>query len=310
MNGRTATGFWPAAPVSGWLETCATLQMWAQIAGKIRLAHAPPQNHWWHVALYLTARGLTTSPIPRAEGSFQLDFDLLDHRLVIATSDGRRDAIVLASRPVADFYAEVTGRLAAMGIPVKIWPAPVEVAVAIPFPEQTQPSEYRPDVAERLFRILLLADFSLKRFCHGFVGKVSPVHFFWGSFDLAMTRFSGRPAPEHPGGIPNLADWVTREAYSHEVWSAGFWPGTAGGFERPAFYAYAYPEPPGFAEAPVRPARGGYSRTLREFLLPYDEIREADDAEGAVRAFLGSTYAAAADLGRWDRARLERPRRT
>lgn len=298
---------WPEAPVAGWLATAATLQMWSQIVGKVRLARAPRENHWWHVALYLTARGLTTSPMPDGNGAFQIDFDFVDHALLIAKSDGRREAMKLAEiRSVAEFYTAFTRRLDALGIDVPIWPVPVEVAVAVPFTENSAECVYVPETAERLWRILLLADLALKRFRGGFLGKSSPSHFFWGSFDLAMTRFSGRPAPAHPGGVPNLADWVTREAYSHEVWSAGFWPGTAGGYERPAFYAYAYPEPTGFAAAKVLPGTAAYHPTLREFLLPYDAVRSLPDPGAAVAEFLQSTYSAAAGLGGWDRAALER----
>lgn len=297
---------WPEAPRQGWLETAATLQMWSQIVGKVRLARAPMENHWWQVALYLTARGLTTSAIPDGNRAFQIDFDFIDHRLVIDTSNGRRETLPLAPRPLADFYAEFMGRLRALGIDAHVWPVPVEVVEAIPFPGDQGHSFYDADVAARLWRILLIADMALKRFRSGFLGKSSPCHFFWGSFDLAMTRFSGRRAPEHPGGIPNLADWVTREAYSHEEWSSGFWPGTAGGFERPAFYAYAYPEPPGFAEAEARPPAARYDKTLREFLLPYDDIRASGDPWAAVDAFLQTTYRAAADRGGWPRAELER----
>ena len=297
---------WPEAPREGWLETAGTLQMWSQIVGKVRLARSPRENHWWHVAFYLTARGLTTSPIPDGSRAFQIDFDFIDHRLVIATSDGLREVIPLAATSVADFYAEVMARLAALGIDIRIWPVPTEVVDATPFTERTAVSEYRPEIAERLWRILSIADMALKRFRGGFVGKSSPSHVFWGGFDLAMTRFSGRRAPQHPGGIPNLADWVTREAYSHEVWSDGFWPGSSGIFERPAFYAYAYPEPPGFATASVSPEVALYHPTLREFLLPYDDVRTLTDPSAAVEAFLRATYQAAADLGRWPRGELER----
>ncbi len=218
-----ATAEWPAAPTDGWLETAATLQMWSQVVGKVRLALAPPENHWWHIALYLTPRGLTTSPMPDGRGgAVQIDFDFLDHALVIATSDGRRETMPLDAKSVAEFYAAVMGRLKTLGIECAIWPVPVEVVTAVPFTEQTGPCTYVPDVAERMWRILLIADMALKKFRGKFLGKQSPSHFFWGSFDMAMTRFSGRVAPPHPGGIPNLADWVTREAYSHEVWSAGF----------------------------------------------------------------------------------------
>jgi len=300
----TALERWPEAPVEGWLETCATLQLWSQMVGKVRLARAPFQNHWWHVPLYLTARGLTTSPMPDGGRTFQIDFDLIDHLLAITTSDGEGEIIRLAPGTVADFYAEFTARLRKLGLDIPIRPKPVEMATAIPFPQDHSPRAYQPEVAERLFRILAVADMALKRFCGGFLGKTSPTHFFWGSFDLAMTRFSGRRAPEHPGGVPNLADRVTREAYSHEVWSAGFWPGTAGAFERPAFYAYAYPEPPGFAAASVSP--GAYNTSLREFLLPYDAVRQTSDPDATVAAFLSATYSAAADLGGWPRSALER----
>jgi hypothetical protein len=297
---------WPEAPHEGWLETAATLQLWSQIVGKVRLAKSPRQNHWWHVALYLTARGLTTSSIPDENRTFQIDFDFIDQLLVIATSEGGRETVPLAAQPLSAFYAEFMRKLAALAINVTIWPVPVETMEAVPFADDRGHSEYRPDVALRLWQILAIADAALKRFCGGFVGKTSPTHLFWGGFDLASTRFSGRRAPEHPGGIPHLADWVTREAYSHEVWSAGFWPGTAGGFERPAFYAYAYPEPPGFATAAVMPPQAGYSSALREYLLPYDEVRALPDPAAAVHAFLQSTYEAAADNGRWPRSALER----
>jgi hypothetical protein len=295
---------WPEAPTDGWLETSATIQTWSQMVGKMMLAKAPPANHWWHIALHFTARGLTTLAMPDGRRSFQIDFDFLDHQLSILTSDGGVERMALAARPIPEFYAEFTAKLRALGIDVAIWPVPVETPTAVPFTEDRRDCEYRPEIAERLFRILLLAHHSLQRFRNDFVGKSSPSHFFWGSFDLALTRFSGRRAPEHPGGVPNLADWVTREAYSHEVASCGFWPGTAGGFERPAFYAYAYPEPSGFAEAAVEPP-GFYSDPLREYLLPYDDVRMLADPDAAVLAFLRSTYAAAADLGGWDRKNLE-----
>jgi hypothetical protein len=301
----SAEATWPEAPREGWLETAATLQMWSQVVGKVRLARAARENHWWHVALYLTARGLTTSPMPDGNRTFQIDFDFLDHRLIITTSDGMHEVIPLTAMSVADFYAEVMARLASLNIDVRIWPVPTEVVDATPFTERTAVSEYRPDVANRLWRIFSIADLALKRFRGGFLGKSSPSHVFWGGLDLAMTRFSGRRAPEHPGGIPNLADWVTREAYSHEVWSAGFWPGTAGTFERPAFYAYAYPEPPGFATASISPEEALYHPTLREFLLPYDDMRALAAPSAAVEAFLRATYRTAADLGRWPRGELE-----
>jgi hypothetical protein len=299
-------GAWPEAPVAGWLTTCATIHRWTQIVGKVKLARAPAANHWWHIALYLMPRGLTTALIPDGARAFQIDIDFLDHRLIVATSDGGREEMELKSTPLPAFHDELLGKLAALNIEVRIWPVPVEVVDAVPFNEDQGHSEYSPDIAARMFRILLNADMALAEFRNGFVGKASPVHFFWGSFDLALTRFSGRQAPEHPGGVPNLADWVTREAYSHEVWSCGFWPGTAGGFERPAFYAYAYPEARGFAEAPVRPSLASYSGSLREFLLPYDDLMDATDPASLVQEFLRSTYEAAAKLGGWERVRLER----
>lgn len=298
---------WPEAPVEGWLETCATLHMWTQIVGKIRLARAPMLNHWWQATLYVTARGLTTSLIPDGSRAFQIDFDFIDHRLLVTTSDGKAELMPLAARPLPEFHADLFGRLAALGIDVHIWPVPVEVAEAVPFLEDPGHSAYQPEIAERLWRILVLADMVMAEFRGGFIGKASPVHFFWGGFDLAVTRFSGRKAPEHPGGVPNVADWVTREGYSHEVASCGFWPGTAGLVERPAFYAYAYPEPKNFAAAEVRPEQAFYSAALKEYLLPYDAVRQLPDPAAAVRAFLQTTYAAAADLGDWDRASLERP---
>jgi hypothetical protein len=300
------TAAWPEAPVEGWLETCATIHMWTQIIGKVRLARAPAENHWWHVALYLTSRGLTTSPIPDGARTFQIDFDFCSHRLDISTSDKRREEMPLTARPLAEFYSEFFQRLAALDIHVRIRPVPVEVAEAIPFPEDGGHADYDPEIAERLWRILLLADGELKRFRQSFVGKASPVHFFWGSFDLALTRFSGRRAPPHPGGVPNLADWVTREAYSHEVASFGFWPGTKGAYERPAFYAYAYPEPPGFADAGVRPEQAFYSAGLKEYLLPYDDVRRLSDPAAATQAFFTSAYEAAAINAHWDRQHLER----
>ena len=301
-------GAWPEAPEEGWLETATTIQMWSQIAGKVRLARSPGENHWWHTALYVSARGVTTLAVPDGSRSFQIDFDFIDHELVIATSDGRRERMPLRAGPVADFYAEFMARMRSLGLDVDIWPVPVEMAAAVPFPECRTLSAYDPAVARRLFEIVSIADMTLKQFRGRFLGKSSPAHLFWGAFDLALTRFSGRRAPVHPGGIPHLADTVTREAYSHEVWSCGFWPGSAGGFERPAFYAYAYPEPPGFAEAPAGTGAGFYSSAMREFLLPWDAVRAEPDPAASVLAFLQATYTAAATHGGWDRAALERPR--
>jgi hypothetical protein len=300
---------WPEAPADGWLETCATIHMWTQIVGKVKLARAPMSNHWWNIAFYVTPVGLTTSVIPAGERTFQVDFDFLAHRLVIALSDGRREEMKLSGVPLREFYGEFFARLRTLGLDTKIWPASVELPRVVRFAEDSGHSEYRSEVAERLAQILVVADGALRSCGNAFLGKVSPVHFFWGSFDLAVTRFSGRRAPEHPGGVPHLADWVTREAYSHEVASFGFWPGTAGGYERPAFYAYAHPQPDGFAAGSVQPDAAFYSETLREYLLPYDAIRDDPDPTAAVQAFVRSTYEAAASLGGWDRAALERSKR-
>jgi hypothetical protein len=279
--------------------------MWAQIVGKIRLAQTPWLNHSWHVALYVTARGLTTSPIPYGERSFQIDFDFIAHQLVIQTSSGDSRTLRLEPRSVADFHRELFARLADLGLRIRIHGAPNEVADPIPFAHDERHGAYDAEAAKRFWQALVQADRVLKRFRAGFIGKSSPVHFFWGSFDLALTRFSGRPAPAHPGGVPNCPDWVTREAYSHEVSSCGFWPGSDA-LPYPVFYAYAYPEPPGFPAAPVRPAAAAYDPGWREFLLPYDEVRRAASPDETLLAFLHDGYAAAANLGQWDRSALER----
>jgi hypothetical protein len=297
---------WPSLKLAEWQDTYATLQLWTQIVGKIRLAQAPLINHWWQVPLYVTARGLTTSPMPYGARSFQIDFDFIDHRLVIACSDGRTTGFALAPRSVAAFYREIMTQLATLGIVVRIWTMPVEIPDAIPFETDETHAAYDRDYANRLWRIIVQCDRVFTRFRARYLGKVSPVHFFWGSFDLAVTRFSGRKAPPHPGTAPNLANWVMQEAYSHEVSSCGFWPG-GGTVTAPAFYAYAYPQPAGFAEAPVRPSGAYWDDALGEFLLPYDRIRQDGAPDERLLEFLESTYAAAADLGRWDRAALERP---
>ena len=297
---------WPSLPLAEWQDTCATLQLWTQIVGKIRLAQAPLVNHWWQVPLYVTARGLTTSPMPYGRRSFQIDFDFIDHRLLIADSDGRSESLALAPRSVADFYREVMARLAGLGLGVRIWTMPVEIAGAIPFDQDRTHATYNPDHAHRFWRILVQSERIFSRFRARFLGKASPVHFFWGSFDLAVTRFSGRTAPPFPGASPNLGSWVMREAYSHEVSSCGFWPG-GGAVAEPAFYSYAYPPPPGFAAAAVRPEGAFWHDALGEFILPYDLVRRDADGEERLLDFLESTYAAAADLGKWDRAALERP---
>ncbi len=297
---------WPALPLADWSDTYATLHRWTQIVGKVRLARMPWINHSWHTTLYVTCRGLTTSPIPCGGRSFQIDFDFIDHQLPIRTSDGGMRALALRPRSVADFYRELTARLGELGVETPIHTTPNEIEDATPFEQDKRHASYDGAAAVRFWRILVQAERIFTRFRAGFVGKCSPVHFFWGAFDLAVTRFSGRPAPRHPGGVPHLPDRVVREAYSHEVSSAGFWPG-GGAVAYPAFYSYAYPEPDGFRAAPVRPAGAFYSAELREFILPYDAVRQAESPDEALTAFLESTYGAAADLGGWDRAALERP---
>jgi hypothetical protein len=277
------------------------------MVGKTRLALAPMQNHWWQVALYVTARGLGTSPMPYAQGNVELEFDFLDHRLVARTDAGATRSIPLAARAVADFYRDYRELLAGLGVAAKIWPVPQEMADTTRFSADREHASYDPDAAQRCWRILAHADRVLKQFRGRFLGKSSPSHFWWGGFDLSCTRFSGRPAPQHPGGIPHLADRVTREAYSHECISAGWWPGSVGGpVAEPAFYAYAYPEPAGCPDAPVRPAATSYHMGMREWILPYESVRVARDPEGALLEFFQSTYEAAADRGGWDRSRLER----
>ena len=298
---------WPALPYAAWKDTRDTLHLWTQIVGKIRLAHTPWINHSWHVALYLTARGLTTSPIPYDARSFQIDFDFIDHVLWIGTSEGNSRRLMLRPISVAQFHAELLGALDELGLKVRINPMPNEIAEAIPFDCDHLHASYDRAYAGRFWRVLLSAHRVFALFRTRFVGKVSPVHFFWGSFDLAVTRFSGRPAPPHPGGVPHLPDAVAREAYSHEVSSAGFWPGGGGPVDYAAFYSYAYPAPNGYPSATVRPAQAFFSRELGEFLLPYDAMRDASDPAGTLMEFLQSTYEAAADLGRWDRGSLECP---
>jgi len=296
---------WPDLPLAAWAETYATLHLWTQIVGKVRLAQSAWVNHSWHVTLYVTARGLTTSPIPCGSRVFHIEFDFIDHRLSIETSDGRRRELRLEPRSVAAFYAELMAALDALDLHVHIAKKPNEVPDPIRFDRDETHRAYDAEYANRFWRALVQSDRVLKRFRARFIGKCSPVHYFWGAPDLAVTRFSGRRAPEHPGGVPNLPDSVTREAYSHQVASCGFWPG-GGAAPYPAFYAYAYPEPAGFAEATVQPEGAFYSPELREFLLPYDRVRLADAPDETLLAFLQSTYEAAADLGRWDRAALER----
>ena len=301
------TGPWPALPFADWQDTCRTLHLWSQIVGKTRLALAPMENHWWQVPLYLTARGLTTSPMPADGRTLSVDFDFVVHRLEIRLSDGTGRNLALRPRSVAEFHAEYLDALHRLGVQPRMRPVPVEMETAVPFPDDRGNVAYDPDAANQWWRLLARADQVLKRFRGRFLGKASPVHFFWGSFDLATTRFSGRPAPRHPGGVPNCPDYVMTEAYSHECSSCGFWAG-GGAIIEPAFYAYAYPEPPGYPERRAAPDGARYSPELREFVLPGEALRGAGDPEAAVLQFLQSAYDAAADLGRWDRAGLERPR--
>jgi Family of unknown function (DUF5996) len=295
---------WPPLPLAEWKDAYATLHMWSQMVGKIRLALSPHVNHWWESTLYVTARGLTTSPIPHASGVFEIQFDFLEHRLIILTSDGALRTLRLAPRSVADFYRDLMATLHNLGIEPKIWSMPVEIPAPIPFEKDTVHASYDPEFANRFWRILVSVDRVFKEFRGGFIGKCSPVHFWWGSFDFAVTRFSGRRAPERPG-----ADPITRDAYSHECISAGFWPGS-GPITGPAFYAYAAPEPPGLADVPIRPAPAFYHPELKEFILMYDDVRQAASPRDALLDFLQSTYEAAATLAHWDRAALEAPARS
>ena len=300
---------WPELPYDAWRDTYETLHLWTQIVGKIRLARMPWQNHTWQVTLYPTPWGLTTGRMPYDGEALAIDFDFLAHQLVARTSRGAQRTIPLAPMSVAAFYASLMDALAALRMPVSIYPKPSEIESRLPFDEDDVHRSYDPEYAARCSRVINTAADVLTRFRSRYYGKSSPVHFFWGAFDLAVTRFSGRVAPPHPGGIPNLPDRVTRDAYSHEVSSAGFWPGgpTA---PYPFFYSYAYPEPKGFAGVKVFPAAARYDTTLHEFILPYDDVRRADDPEQTLLAFLQSTYVAAADLAAWDRRSLEVPSET
>ena len=297
---------WPELPTASWRATYDTLHLFSQIIGKIRYARSPWLNHSWHVALYVTARGLTTSPIPDGTRTFQIDFDFLDHVLRISSSDGEQRQFSLPGQSVASFYAGTMAALADLGIHVTIDEMPSELPDPIRFSRDQTHATYAPAAVRRFFQILVNTDRVFKQFRTGFLGKASPVHFFWGSFDLAVTRFSGRTAPRHPGGVPNLPDAVACEAYSHEECSGGFWPGS-GAIDYPAFYSYAYPEPPGYRAIKVRPAAAFFSETLGEFILPYDAVRTAADPDRALLEFLQSTYDAAADTAKWDRAALECP---
>jgi hypothetical protein len=291
---------WLELHLEDWKDTCATLHMWTQIVGKVRLALSPYVNHWWEVPLYVSARGLTTSPIPYGGGVVEIEFDFLRPVLSVQTSTGESKTLELRPRSVADFYREFMATLQSLGVDAKIWPMPQEVPNPIPFDQDTEHASYDPAQAQRFWRILLAADSVFKEFRGRFIGKDSPVHFFWGSFDLAVTRFSGRRAPERAG-----ADPVTREAYSHEVISAGFWPGS-GEIKDAAFYAYAAPEPEGLAHSSIRPASAFYHAQMHEFFLMYEDVRKSASPRDTLLDFLQSTYEAAANLAQWDRASLEK----
>jgi hypothetical protein len=297
---------WPSIPVADWEDTRDTLQLYTQVIGKVRLANEPPANHWWNVPLYVTARGLTTSLMPHKSGpAFQVDFDFIDHRLDVTTVAGDRRSLALQPTPVADFYAAVMELLDALGVATAIWPVPVEIPGAIPFAEDRTHGSYDPDAVERFWRALVEMQRVLMTFRARFVGKASPIHVFWGALDLAYTRFSGRTAPPHPGGAPNCGPHVMWEAYSHEVSSCGYWPGPPG--EEGVFYAYAYPEPPGYRETAIKPEGARWDDNLGEFILPYEMVRSAPDPDARLLEFLQSTYEAAATTAGWDRAALERP---
>lgn len=300
----TSADAWPDLPVVAWTDTLETLHMWTQVVGKIRLVESPWINHSWSVPLYVTSTGLTTSLVPYGTKGFELAFDFLADELRLSTTTGERRQIALEPRTVASFHAAVMQAMLEVGMPVSIHPVPSEVAEAIPFPKDTTHRSYERDHVRALWRALVQANRVFTHFRAGFLGKASPVHFFWGSFDLAVTRFSGRSAPAHPGGVPNFPDDVAREAYSHEVTSCGFWPGNRES-PTPIFYAYAYPSPDGFAKAKVEPAEAFWLEQLGEFALPYDEVRKAADPDAYLASFLESTHAAAAELAGWDRAALE-----
>lgn len=295
---------WPALPFEAWQPTCETLHLWTQIVGKIRLTQMSWINHSWHVTLYVTARGLTTMPMPYGTRTFQIDFDFIDHRLTVLTSDGDTRSMALRPMSVAAFYRELFGLLGEMGLEIEINKTPNELVDPLPFDEDEVHDAYDPAWANRFWRVLAQTERVFQQFRARFSGKVSPVQLFWGSLDLAVTRFSNEIAPEHPGGTPNLPDWVTREAYSHEVSSAGFWPGNSA-YPVPFFYSYAYPEPEGYSNATVSPPEASYSDMFREFILPYEAVQTAADPDAALMAFLQRSYDVAADLGQWDRDDLE-----
>jgi hypothetical protein len=303
---NTQGNAWPSLAFDEWKDTCETLQLWTQVVGKVRLKLAPMVNHWWQVTLYVTARGLTTSAMPYGDRFVQIDFDFLAHRLLLRTSDGGQEQFALAPCSVADFYTEVMQRLRALGIELHIWTMPSEIEDAVPFERDREHAAYDADAAQRFWRQLVQADRVMNIFRGRFLGKCSPVHFFWGSFDLAVTRFSGRPAPLLTSHTPHLADWVMQEAYSQECSSCGFWPGN-GGFGQAAFYAYAYPEPAGFGDAPIPPP-ASYNKEVGQFILPYDAVRTAPAPDDLLLDFLQKSYEACANNAQWDRGALERER--
>jgi hypothetical protein len=296
---------WPDLPLDAWSDTCDTLHLWTQIVGKVRIAVTPLINHWWNSTFLVTARGLAAPAMPYARGTFDVIFDFANHRLVIETSDCRIESFALKPMAVADFYAEFMQRLHTLGIDVHIWTMPCEIENAVPFDQDRAHAEYDPIYAQKFWRALVQANRVMNEFRTRFIGKVSPVHFFWGSFDLAVTRFSGRTAPPPKGVTPNVAAWVMAEAYSHEVSSCGFWPGN-GGFGYPAFYVYAYPEPVGYGDTRLQTPGAAYKKNLGQFILPYDAVRQAPDPDAVLLGFFQETYEAAADLAKWDRKALER----
>jgi hypothetical protein len=304
---KSENPLWPDLPLPAWTDTCDTLQLWTQIVGKIRTATTPLINHWWNVTLTVTARGLAAPSMPYAGGTFDMVFDFANHQFVIETSDCRVGSFALRPMTVADFYAACTGRLRSLGIEVHIWTMPVEIENAVPFEQDRTHAQYDPVYIQKFWGALMQANRVMNEFRARFIGKVSPVHFFWGSFDLAVTRFSGRTAPPPTGPTPNLGSWVMAEAYSHEVSSCGFWPGN-GGLGYAAFYVYAYPEPAGYGDTRLRTAEAAYHKDLGQFILPYDAVRQASDPDALLLGFLQETYEAAANLAKWDRKALERAR--
>jgi Family of unknown function (DUF5996) len=302
MNRRAP---WPDLPLTAWTDTCETLHRWTQIAGKMRLKQTPLVNHWWNAALRVSSRGLVAPANPYAGGTFDIIFDLTGHQLHIAASDGRTESFALTPMSVADFYAEFMRRLRRLDMDIHIWTMPSEIEHAVPFDRDSTHAQYDREYASRFHQALVQAARVMTAFRARFIGKASPVHFFWGSFDLAVTRFSGRTAPPPTSRTPNVASWVMAEAYSHEVSSCGFWPGN-GGFGRAAFYVYAYPEPGSYGDTPLRTADAFYNKNLGQFILPYEAVRQAPDPDTLLLGFLQETYEAAADLAKWDRKALER----